>query len=69
MIEFKLDGHEFIPLNKLLKLLNLVQSGGEANQWIEEGEVIVNDAVETQKRKKLKTGDKIVFQNSIVIIR
>jgi ribosome-associated protein YbcJ (S4-like RNA binding protein) len=32
MIEFELNGHEFIPLNKLLKLLNLVQSGGEANQ-------------------------------------
>ena len=69
MIEFELGGHEFIPLNKLLKLLNLVQSGGEANQWIDEGEVLVNDAVEKQKRKKLRAGDKVVFQNSTVIIR
>jgi len=69
MIEFELSGHEFIPLNKLLKLLNLVQSGGEANQWIEEGAVSVNDVVETQKRKKLRAGDKIVFQNSTVIIQ
>ena len=69
MIEFELSGHEFIPLNKLLKLLNLVQSGGEANQWIEEGEVSVNDAVEKQKRKKLRAGDKVMFHDSTVIIR
>ena len=69
MIEFELQGHEFIPLNKLLKLLNLVQSGGEANQRIEEGEVMVNDAVEKQKRKKLRVGDKILFQSVTVIIK
>jgi len=69
MIEFKLIEHEFIPLNKLLKLLNLVHSGGEANQRIEEGEVLVNDLVEKQKRKKLKPGDKVVFQKDIVMIQ
>jgi ribosome-associated protein len=69
MIEFGLQGHEFIPLNKLLKLLNLVQSGGEANQRIEEGEVMVNDAVEKQKRKKLRTGDKVTFLERIIVIR
>ena len=69
MIEFELNEYEFIPLNKLLKLLNLVQSGGEANQRIEEGEIMVNDSVEKQKRKKLRTGDKVVFQKNVVIIR
>jgi ribosome-associated protein len=69
MLEFELEGHEFIPLNKLMKLLNLVESGGEANQRIEEGEVMVNDVVEKQKRKKLRTGDKITFKKRAVIIR
>lgn len=69
MIEFELRGHEFILLNKLLKLLNLVQSGGEANQRIEEGEVKVNDAVEKQKRKKLRVGDKVTFLEKTVVIR
>ena len=69
MLEFELNEHEFIPLNKLLKLLNLVLSGGEANQRIEEGEVMVNDTVEKQKRKKLRVGDKVVFNNKIIIIR
>jgi ribosome-associated protein len=69
MIEFELKEHEFITLNNLLKLLNLVSTGGEANQRIVEGEVIVNNAVEKQKRKKLRVGDKVVFQKNTVIIR
>ncbi len=69
MIEFELNEHEFIPLNKLLKLLNLVQSGGEANQMIEAGEIMVNDAVEKQKRKKLRVGDKIKFKINTIIVK
>jgi ribosome-associated protein len=68
-MEFELNDHEFIPLNKLLKLLNLVQTGGESNQRIEEGEVTVNGVVEKQKRKKLRAGDRVVFQKTVVIIR
>ncbi|NTW33284.1 MAG: RNA-binding S4 domain-containing protein [Bacteroidetes bacterium] len=68
MIEFKLQNHEYIPLNKLMKLLNLVQSGGEANQAIEEGLVKVNNVLETQKRKKLRAGDKVEFQENVVSI-
>jgi len=69
MIEFELQGHEFIALNQLLKLLNLVLSGGEANQRIEDGDVMVNGAVEKQKRKKLRIGDKITFDDQEIIIR
>ena len=69
MIEFELEGHEFIPLNKLMKLLNLVQSGGEANQRIDEGEVKVNGAMENQKRKKLRAGDKVEFDGNTIVIK
>jgi ribosome-associated protein len=68
-MDFDLNGQEFIPLNRLLKLLNLVRSGGEANQRIEEGEVKVNDVVEKQKRKKLKAGDRVAFQKTMVNLR
>jgi ribosome-associated protein len=61
MKEFKLEGHDFIELNKLLKLLHLVGTGGEANTRIEQGEVLVNESVETQKRKKLRPGDRVQF--------
>ncbi len=67
---FTLDtGHEYIQLNQLLKLLNLVESGGEANQVITAGEVMVNNQPETQKRKKLKPGDVVLFNDEIVEIK
>jgi ribosome-associated protein len=69
MTEFELHEHEFIPLNNLLKLLGLVRSGGEANQVVDAGEVMVNGAVEKQKRKKLRAGDKVMFQKTIVVIK
>jgi ribosome-associated protein len=66
--EFKLEGHEFIELNKLMKLLRMVGTGGEANVYITEGEVLVNGAVETQKRKKLRPGDVVKFEDQEVVI-
>ncbi|MCB9016022.1 MAG: RNA-binding S4 domain-containing protein [Lentimicrobiaceae bacterium] len=68
MVEFKLEGHEYIQLNQLLKLLNLVETGGEANQCITEGLVKVNGETELQKRKKLRPGDIVEFENNIVKI-
>ena len=69
MKEFDLEGHEFIELNKLLKLLKMVGSGGEANIRIDNGEVMVNGAIEMRKRNKLRAGDIVLFQESSVVIR
>jgi ribosome-associated protein len=66
--EFALEGHQFIELNKLLKLLRLVSSGGEANQIITDGNVLVNGAVELQKRKKLRPQDNIEFMEHKILI-
>lgn len=68
MKEFDLEGHDFIALNQLMKLLNWVESGGEANLRIDNGEVIVNQMVELQRRKKLRKGDKIEFNDQIIMI-
>ena len=68
MRTFELQGHEFIELNKLLKILRLVGTGGEANVRIEQGEVKVNSETETQKRKKLRPGDKVQFENQEIVI-
>ncbi len=67
--EFKLIEQEFIELNKLMKLLNLVDTGGEAKIRIEQGEVIVNNAVEYQKRKKLRPGDCVMFFDYTILIK
>ena len=69
MKEFDLEGHEFIALNQLLKMLGLVGTGGEANLRIDDGEVMVNDAVELQRRKKLRSGDKVAFHEEEILIK
>ncbi|PCK09090.1 MAG: RNA-binding protein [Alteromonadaceae bacterium] len=52
---------EPVELYKILKFEGLVGSGGEAKSVINDGHVQVNGAVETQKRKKIMSGDVIVF--------
>lgn len=53
---------EPIALYKILKLENLVASGGEAKHVISEGQVMVNGKVETRKRKKIFAGDVVEFE-------
>jgi ribosome-associated protein len=69
MKEFDLDGHEFIALNQLLKMMGLVETGGEANIRVDDGEVMVNDTIELQRRKKLRSGDKVVYNKQEIIIK
>lgn len=52
---------EPVELFKVLKFEGIASSGGEAKQWIGDGLVQVNDAVETRKRRKLLNGDRIEF--------
>ncbi|MDG1261210.1 MAG: RNA-binding S4 domain-containing protein [Flavobacteriales bacterium] len=61
MREFPLT-EEFIELNKLLKVQNLVPSGGMAKMVIEDKLVRVNGEVELRKRRKLRSGDVVDFQ-------
>lgn len=66
MEEFKLKDQEYIQLNQLLKATGLVGTGGEAMIRISEGDVKVNGLVETQKRKKIRIGDKIEYLNNVI---
>ncbi|PDH48978.1 MAG: RNA-binding protein [Bacteroidetes bacterium MED-G21] len=66
-LEFKLNT-EYIELNKLLKILSLVESGGQANNLITEGFVRYNGQVDTRKRLKLRKGDKIEFTEMLIRI-
>ena len=69
MKEFKLIDFDFIELNKLLKIMGLVGTGGEANNFIVNGEVKVNGVIATQKRKKLRPGDKVDFMGAVVLVK
>jgi ribosome-associated protein len=69
MTEFELIAYDYIELNKLMKLLGLVNTGGEANLRITNQEVKVNDTIEIQKRKKLRPGDRVSFNGQTILIR
>jgi ribosome-associated protein len=50
---------EYIKLDSFLKAENIVASGGEAKQAIQDGLVTVNGEVETRRGRKLRPGDRI----------
>ena len=52
---------EFIKLQDLLKFANLVETGGEAKERIQGGEVRVNGGVCTMRGKKIRPGDVVLF--------
>jgi len=57
---------EPIELYKLLKIASMVGGGGEAKTMISEGNVLVNNKVEVQKRKKIRHGDIIECNAKII---
>ena len=57
---------EFIKLGQALKLAGLVDSGLEAKEVIQAGEVLVNGEVDTRRGKKLVSGDTFSYQGKTV---
>jgi ribosome-associated protein len=57
-----------IELCQFLKFGGLAESGGHAKQAIGEGLVLLNDAVETRKRKKLVLGDRVTFGGRTIVV-
>ena len=58
-----------IELFKILKFEGLAASGGEAKALIAEGQVQVNGAVETRKRKQIVAGDRIDFAGETIQVQ
>lgn len=60
---------EFIKLGQAMKAVNLVESGAEAKEVIQNGLVKVNGEVCTMRGKKLVDGDVVFFEgNEIKIV-
>ncbi|MEN4053566.1 MULTISPECIES: RNA-binding S4 domain-containing protein [Sulfurimonas] len=66
MIKYKLED-EYIELYKLLKVLDLVDSGGQAKMIVAEGYVLRNGETETRKRAKIIKGDVLVVGDDVTI--
>jgi len=59
---------EYIELTKLLKVLDLVDSGGQAKLLVEEGHVKRNGEVETRKRAKILRGEQIQIGDVVITV-
>ena len=66
MLEFELEGRDYIELNNLLKVTGLCDSGGRAKSLVADGLVRVDGQVETRKRCKIRTGQMVEFEGQQV---
>ncbi len=63
-ITFHIRGDEdFIPLQSLLKAVNVVQTGSEAAAAISVGMVLRDGAPELRRRAKIRSGEIIEFDH------
>jgi ribosome-associated protein len=60
---------EPVELYKILKFEGLASSGAEAKIAVAQGHVQLNGTVETQKRKKVMSGDIIIFNGDTLHIK
>jgi ribosome-associated protein len=68
IIEFELKD-DYIELYKLLKVLDLVESGAEAKLIIAEGHVLRNGVTETRKRAKIEAGETLEIADVIIEVQ
>jgi len=59
---------EHIELYKLLKILDLVDTGGQAKVIIENEHVYRNGELETRKRAKIRKGEQIQIGDIVIDI-
>ncbi len=60
---------DFIRLDSALKFASLVATGGHAKIVIQNGEVLVNGEICTQRGKKLRNGDTFKFEGVTVTVK
>ena len=60
---------EYIKLQDLLKLADAVATGGEAKIRVQEGEVLVNGVVCTQRGRKIRPDDTVDYHGLLLGVR
>lgn len=64
-MKFELE-EEYIELFKLLKVTGVAESGAQAKMLIEEEQVTRNGEVETRKRAKIISGERIEVGGKVI---
>lgn len=62
------ESEQTIQLDQFLKWKGLVSTGGHAKLVIQGGEVLLNGAVETRRKKKLKSGDRVTYAGRTLVV-
>ena len=66
-IEIELSpGEEYIRLDSTLKLTGLTATGGQAKIAVQSGKVSLNGEICTMRGKKLRRGDTVKFQDTVI---
>ncbi len=60
---------EFIQLQNVLKILNIIYSGGESKVYLSMNDVYVNDEIERRRGRKLYDGDILKIEGKSYIIK
>lgn len=59
---------DYITLQQLLKMIQVISSGGEAKYFLQEHQVFINDQLETRRGRKLYSGDQVKIDGTLVVI-
>lgn len=60
---------DYIKLDSLLKFAGVVETGGEAKEAVQSGQVQVNGEVCTMRGKKLRPGDVVTLEGVQLTVR
>ena len=60
---------EFIKLDSLLKYVGIASTGGHAKMLILDGNIKVNGEICLQRGKKIRSGDKVETEETVLIIK
>ena len=60
---------EYITLQSVLKVADVISTGGMAKMFLEDNDVLVNSEIEKRRGRKLYSGDKIEFEKVVIVIK
>ena len=60
---------EYITLQSVLKVANVISTGGMAKMFLEENDVLVNGELEKRRGRKLYRGDEVSLTNALFVIK
>ena len=69
-IEIQLNSdQEYITLQSLLKITDIISTGGMAKIYLAENKVLVNGVLEDRRGRKLYPGDKVEVEGRTFVIK